>query len=56
MLVTLSGHFIVTADLSILGFEGMIQRLEVTATGMIVHGTWDIDKEHCSFIAWPFSI
>ena len=35
------------------GFEGMIQRLEVTATGMNVCGTWDIDREHCS-IVWTF--
>ena len=30
----------------------MIQRFEVTATGMNVCGTWDINKEHCSFTAW----
>ena len=54
MFVTLSGQIIVIAGLSVLGFEGMIQRFEVTATGMNVHGTWDIDREHCSFSAWPF--
>ena len=32
----------------------MIQRFEITATGTNVHGTWDIDKEHYSFIAWSF--
>ena len=54
MLVTLSGNVIVIADPSVLGFEGMIQRFEVTATGMNVCGTWHIDKECCSFIAWSF--
>ena len=38
----------------VLGLEAMIQRLEVIAIGMNVHGVWDIDKEHCSFIAWSF--
>ena len=32
----------------------MIQMFEVTRTGRNVCGTWDIDKEHCSFIAWSF--
>ena len=35
-------------------FEGIIQRFEVTAMGMNVCGTWDIDREHCSPIAWSF--
>ena len=33
-------------------FDGMIQRFQVTAKGMNVCGIGDIDKEHCSFIAW----
>ena len=32
----------------------MIKRFEVTAKGMNVCGAWDIDKEHCSPIAWLF--
>ena len=54
MLVTLSGKIIIIADPSVSGFEGMIQRFEVTATCMNVHGTYNIDKEQCSFIAWLF--
>ena len=54
MLVTLSGQIIIIADPSGSGFEGMIQRFEVTATGMNVSGTQDIENEHCSFIARPF--
>ena len=30
----------------------MIQRFEVTATGMNVCGTWDMGKEHSSLITW----
>ena len=51
MLVTLSGQVIISADPSISGFEGMIQKFDVTAAGMNVHGAWDIDKEHYSFIS-----
>ena len=54
MLVALSGQITVIVDPSVSEFEGMIQRFEVTATGMNVCGTWDIDREHCSPIAWPF--
>ena len=54
MLVALSGHIIIIADPSVSGFEGMIQRFEVAVTGTNVHGAWDTDKEHCSFIAWSF--
>ena len=32
----------------------MIQRFEVTATGTNICDTWDIDREHCSSIAWSF--
>ena len=32
----------------------MTQRFEVTAIGINVCGTWDIDREHCSPIAWSF--
>ena len=32
----------------------MIQRFEVTATGMNVCGTWDTDRENCSPVAWLF--
>ena len=52
MLVALSGQIIIIVDPSVSGFEGMIQRFEVTATGTNVCGTWDIDREHCSPIAW----
>ena len=52
MLVTLSGEIIIIADPSVLEFEGMIERFEVSATGMNVGGTWNIDKEQCSLIAW----
>ena len=34
----------------------MIQSFEVTATGMNTCGTWDIDREHCSPIAWSFLV
>ena len=53
MFVALSEQ-IVIVDPSVSKFGGMIQRFEVTATGMNVCGTWDIDKEHCSPIAWSF--
>ena len=52
MLVALSGKIIIIVDPSVLGFEGMFQRFEVAATGMNVCGAWDIDREHCSLIAW----
>ena len=45
MLVALSGQIIIIA---VSGFEGIIQRFEVTATGMNIFGTCDTDKEHCS--------
>ena len=32
----------------------MIQSFEVTAMGMNVCGTWDIDTEHSSLTAWSF--
>ena len=38
VLVALSGQIIIIADPSVSGFEGIIQRFEVTATGMNVHG------------------
>ena len=52
MLVPLLGQIIVIVDPSVSGFEGMIQRFEVTATDMNVCGAWAIDREQCSFIAW----
>ena len=54
MLVALSGKIIIIVDCSVLEFEGMIQRFEVTATVMNVYDTWDIDRENCSPIAWSF--
>ena len=39
MLVILSGQIILIADSSVLEFEVMIQRFEVTAIGMKVCGT-----------------
>ena len=54
LLVALSGKSIVIADPSVSGIKGIIQRFEETATGMNVSGTWDIDREHCSPIAWLF--
>ena len=54
MLVALSGQTIIIVDPSVLGFEGMIHRFEVTATSMNVCGTLDVNKEHCSPIAWSF--
>ena len=36
MLGALSGQIIIIVDPSVSGFEGMIQRFEVTATGMNV--------------------
>ena len=48
MLVALSGQIIVIVDPSVLGLKGMIQRFEVTATGMNVCGAWDIEREHYS--------
>ena len=54
MLVALSGQINVIVVPSIWGFEGMIQRFEVTATDTNEHGIWDITKEHCSFIAQSF--
>ena len=47
---------IIIADPSVLGFERMIKRFEVTATGTNISGTWDIDREHCSPTALSFSI
>ena len=44
----------VIVDPSVSGFEGMVQRFEVTATGMNVYGAWDIDRESHSSIAWSF--
>ena len=38
MLVALSGQIIVIADFGVSGFERMMHRFEVTATGMNVHG------------------
>ena len=32
----------------------MTQSFDVTATGMDVCCTFDIDREHCSFITWSF--
>ena len=49
--MALSGQIIVIVDHSVLGYEQMIQRFEVTAIGTNVCGIWDITKEHCSFIA-----
>ena len=51
---SLSGQIIVIVDSSVLGFEGMSQRFEVTPTGMNVCSVWDINSEHCSLIAWSF--
>ena len=44
VLVALSGQIIVIADPSVSEFDEMIQKFKVTATGMNVHGSWDIDK------------
>ena len=41
----LSGQIIIIVNPSVSGFEGMILRLNVTATGMNVCGTWDIDGD-----------
>ena len=38
MVVTLSGQIIIIADPNVSGFEGMIQRFKVTATGRKVCG------------------
>ena len=55
LLVALSQHIInIIVDPSVLGFEGMIQRFEATATGTNVCGAWDIYWEHCSLIVWSF--
>ena len=54
MPLTMSGQIIVIADPCVLGFDRMFQRFEVTAPDMNIHALWDIDKEHCSFIAWWF--
>ena len=54
VLVALSRQIIVTVDPSVSEFEGMIQRFEVTATGMNPCGTQDTDREHCPPIAWLF--
>ena len=54
MFVALTGQIIVIVDPSVSEFEGMILRFEITATGINVCGTWDIDKEHCSPIACSF--
>ena len=45
---------IIIVESSVLGFEGMIQRFEVTATGRNVCGTWELNREHCSLIALSF--
>ena len=54
VLVALSGQVIVIADASLWGFEGIIQRFEVTAIGTNVYGARDITEEHFSFIALSF--
>ena len=54
MLVALLGQIVITVDPGVLGFEGMIQRFEVTATFTNECGAWDIGGEHCSPIAWSF--
>ena len=54
MLVALSGQIIAVVDPRVSEFEGMIQRFQVAATGMDVCGTWDINREHSSPIAWSF--
>ena len=54
VLVALSGQIIIIVSASVMGLEGIIQRSEVAATGMNVCGTWDIAKEHFSFIAYSF--
>ena len=54
MFVALSGQIIIIVDPSVSRFEGMIQKFEVTATGLNVCGAWNIDKEHCSPIALSF--
>ena len=56
MLVALSGQIIVIVDQSVLEFEGMTQRFEVTGTGMNACATWDIDREDCSPIAWSILV
>ena len=52
VLVALSGKISVIVDPYFWGFKGIIQRFELTATGMNVCGAWNIIKEHCSFIVW----
>ena len=54
MLVASSGQIIIIVGPSVLEFEGMIHRFEVTATGMNVCDIWDNDREHCFPIAWSF--
>ena len=54
MLVALSGQINIIADPGVSGFEGLIQRFEVTPIGMNVCGTWDINRENCSPIAQLF--
>ena len=54
MLVALSGQIIIIVDPGVSGFEGMIQRFEVMAMSTNVYSTLDIDREHCSPIAWLF--
>ena len=54
MLEALSGQIIIIVDPSVSEFEGMTHGFEVIATDMNVCDTWDIDREHCSPIAWLF--
>ena len=54
MLVALSGQIIVIIASLAWGFEGIIQRFEITTMGMYVCGIRDITKEHCSYTAWSF--
>ena len=54
MLVVLSGQIIFIADPSVWGFEGVIQRFEVTAIGMSVCGTLDIVKNTVPFLLGKF--
>ena len=51
MLVALSGQIIVIADPSVWGFEGIIERFEVTAIGTNVSGK-EILPKNFSFITW----
>ena len=56
MLVVLSQQNIAIVDSSVSGFEEMIQRIKITATGMNVCSAWDNDWNIVLFLGHSWHI